>query len=175
MPASLGPKPAGCTETLTITMVQQLLFISSSTLRKPTPDHTLTHRTHTPFLHTDTYMIHCLGGRGGKGGGTFFCHQWYTQLPLNLVVEQLHLPASTGVGKKKRKNRTRNTERKQRSKERNKNIFLVRGSTRAPTRKLLPTILSPKILRRLFPKSCPLSLSLSLSRTHMIVPVCLEP
>ena len=72
MPASLGPKPAGCTETLTITMVQQLLFISSSTLRTPTPDHTLTHRTHTPFLHTDTYMIHCLGGRGGKGGGNFF-------------------------------------------------------------------------------------------------------
>ena len=40
-------KADNITETLTITMLQQLLFIPISTPSKPTPDHTLTHRTQT--------------------------------------------------------------------------------------------------------------------------------
>ena len=162
MPASLGPKPAGCTDTLTITMVQQLLFISSSTLPIPTPDHTLTHRTPTTLL---THIVG-EGGRGGREGGegrggNFFLPPVVHTASLNLVVEQLRLPASTGGGKK---NKTAKTERKKerkegrkeegKKKERKKKLLtlaVLKTSTRQSlplaypklTNGLLPTILSP--------------------------------
>ena len=143
--ASLGAKPAGCTETLTITMVQQLLFISLSTPPFQTPDHhTLTHRTHTTPLHTDTCAIHCEGGSmgEGKGVGGIFLPPTVRAASFKywLLSSSLFLQVPVG-GKKKRKTTTK-TGNEGTTNE----TFFGLGGTGASTRKLPWTVLSPETL-----------------------------